>query len=617
MRFISCGRISVAGLLVVFLFALSSNAQTESSSVPNSSSVPKSMGQESSKDSTPIGLRSGKDLFEHQWKPTEPVRVGRFFHEPIPTRKVVGLPDASSLDGETGATPVRQPTQAQLSERLRSSIGRRLTMSQSGPPANSLMAKLQNRIGDGLGPLHNATSCADCHPHGGASGVEHNVTLITVDPRSDAVRRDIKEHEKEEYGDQLLELFPSLLNGLGILSIETVVHDQSTSEGYAEIRSRLASYVPGGIDSAWFVPASRTSEAIAKQAVIAGRHAGVDFYLSQRNSPPLFGLGLIERIRPQRLAELAKKQARESGGEISGRVAMKFGWRGQIGSVAEFVSQACASELGLTQLTVTQPGDPVNLNYQPPGVDMSLQDVMQLTNHIASIPVPTEHTPSGQTRQQVSEGESTFNAIGCVSCHVPDVYPALNIFSDLLLHDMGDELQAPSPAPTGNLALVGVFQPQTYPTKGPISENAPSYHSGSMSQAIPRAENIKAPEQPQFPRGSRPGDVKDTADSVFSIASRGRRARGTTWDELQREWRTPPLWGIADTAPYLHDGRASTLEEAIRWHGGEAGSSRDKFESLSESEKTNLLAFLCSLQAPDDVRPPDESSIAERGDTGK
>src|SRR5262249_27869616 len=34
------------------------------------------------------------------------------------------------------------------------------------------------------------------------------------------------------------------------------------------------------------------------------------------------------------------------------------------------------------------------------------------------------------------------------------------------------------------------------------------------------------------------------------------------------EWRTPPLWGVADSVPYMHDGRAKTLEEAIKFHGG-------------------------------------------------
>ena len=50
--------------------------------------------------------------------------------------------------------------------------------------------------------------------------------------------------------------------------------------------------------------------------MVAGRYGDVDFYLSQRNSPPLFGLGLIDRVTPQRLAALAKKQAEESSGEI-------------------------------------------------------------------------------------------------------------------------------------------------------------------------------------------------------------------------------------------------------------------------------------------------------------
>ena len=34
------------------------------------------------------------------------------------------------------------------------------------------------------------------------------------------------------------------------------------------------------------------------------------------------------------------------------------------------------------------------------------------------------------------------------------------------------------------------------------------------------------------------------------------------------EWRTPPLWGVADSAPYMHDGRANTLSDAIELHGG-------------------------------------------------
>ena len=67
------------------------------------------------------------------------------------------------------------------------------------------------------------------------------------------------------------------------------------------------------------------------------------------------------------------------------------------------------------------------------------------------------------------------------------------------------------------------------------------------------------------------------------------------------DWRTAPLWGIgmADTvtprARYLHDGRARTLEEAVLWHGGEARSSRQRFERFDRDDRHALLAFLRSL----------------------
>ena len=66
-------------------------------------------------------------------------------------------------------------------------------------------------------------------------------------------------------------------------------------------------------------------------------------------------------------------------------------------------------------------------------------------------------------------------------------------------------------------------------------------------------------------------------------------------DAKPEEIRTPPLWGVRLRAPFLHDGRASTLREAIEMHSGEALRSRTQFETLSEPEKQMLLAFLSSL----------------------
>lgn len=64
------------------------------------------------------------------------------------------------------------------------------------------------------------------------------------------------------------------------------------------------------------------------------------------------------------------------------------------------------------------------------------------------------------------------------------------------------------------------------------------------------------------------------------------------------EWRTPPLWGVADSAPYLHDGRAATLEEAIELHGGQAARAAGAFSQLVSAEQAWLIAFLKTLRAP-------------------
>jgi CxxC motif-containing protein (DUF1111 family) len=61
------------------------------------------------------------------------------------------------------------------------------------------------------------------------------------------------------------------------------------------------------------------------------------------------------------------------------------------------------------------------------------------------------------------------------------------------------------------------------------------------------------------------------------------------------EFRTAPLWGLTFTAPYMHDGRAFTVEQAIAAHRGEAEASRLAFEALTSGDRADLLAFLASL----------------------
>lgn len=68
------------------------------------------------------------------------------------------------------------------------------------------------------------------------------------------------------------------------------------------------------------------------------------------------------------------------------------------------------------------------------------------------------------------------------------------------------------------------------------------------------------------------------------------------------EWRTPPLWGLglspnSQGGQYflMHDGRAKSIEEAIQLHGGEAASSKNKFNQMAAAERNAVLKFLKSL----------------------
>ena len=101
---------------------------------------------------------------------------------------------------------------------------------------------------------------------------------------------------------------------------------------------------------------------------------------------------------------------------------------------------------------------------------------------------------------------------------------------------------------------------------------------------------------------------------VITAPPAGRRVKVVLWSDLLlhdmgpgladgipqgdasgSEFRTAPLWGVLWSAPYLHDGRASTIDAAIVLHGGEATRARDTFIALSPEQRAQVVAFLKSL----------------------
>lgn len=79
------------------------------------------------------------------------------------------------------------------------------------------------------------------------------------------------------------------------------------------------------------------------------------------------------------------------------------------------------------------------------------------------------------------------------------------------------------------------------------------------------------------------------------------------------EWKTPPLWGVAASAPYFHDGGSPTLDAAIRRHGGDAQPVADAYLALDSTDRASLLAFLGALQPPPDAEPVEPPTSAAAG----
>jgi CxxC motif-containing protein (DUF1111 family) len=270
---------------------------------------------------------------------------------------------------------------------------------------------------------------------------------------------------------------------------------------------------------------------------------------------------LINGMEEALLRRVASRQAQEFPGitgrvprSIDGRVG-RFGWRGQVSTLQDFVQNACAIELGLQLPSRLQAASPAAASSElfavaaknkkvspPPHVDMDPGAVMDLMAFVTSLPRPKQTKPSLRSDSEDASGGKVFNAVGCAACHMRKVGKIDGLYSDLLLHDMGGDLADPAAA---------IADGPSFSTGG--------YYGGGGVPTIPVSDSLAT---------------------------------------LRREWRTPPLWGLRDSGPYLHDGRATTLDEAIRAHGGEAESVAKKYRELTAMERESLLTFLDTLAAP-------------------
>jgi CxxC motif-containing protein (DUF1111 family) len=195
--------------------------------------------------------------------------------------------------------------------------------------------------------------------------------------------------------------------------------------------------------------------------------------VSTRLPPPVFGVGLIEAISVQTILAKADSGDRDGDG-ISGRPNWvhagsfvprsepggadglqlgRFGRKGQTSSLLQQVTEAYLQDMGITsEFLPSENRNPLSSvpieavdHVGDPEIPAAV--VQAVTHYIRSLapPAPGEDTKSR------TEGRALFQQVNCASCHVPvmrsgvSVIPALSnreveLFSDLLLHDMGDEL---------------------------------------------------------------------------------------------------------------------------------------------------------------------------------
>lgn len=415
----------------------------------------------------------------------------------------------------------------------------------------------------GLGPLFNATSCAACHSQGGTGGGgdnRHNAQLLSILPAKNRFGKfDLSEQSIERMFEEGEKIHQDLANVNGM-----VLHRFGAIDTYADWRNQL---LWGEVDSRVanrnnqmldHMPIHRITRGIPSEKTRSGKspESQITLQISQRNTPSLFGAGLIEAIPNEVLKEIVESQESVDDG-IRGKVARiksefgKFGWRGQQGSLEKFTIQACAVELGLR--TPTQPENdlPETLeipeNFSPRrGIDMTEKEIVDLVGFIRQLPPPLEKLPEEPKQlEAVKKGEIVFNRLNCAACHVKKVGELDGVYSDFLMHDMGPELADVS---------------------GVVSKS-----SREIRQSIGGYFG---------PSSTLPTETR-TAVSV-----------GT--DSF---WQTPPLWGIAQSAPYMHDGRAKNIQEAILAHGGEAEEAKQGFKRLTAKYRRYLLTYMETLGA--------------------
>ncbi|NNF67023.1 MAG: hypothetical protein HKM98_05900 [Gammaproteobacteria bacterium] len=238
-------------------------------------------------------------------------------------------------------------------------------------------------------------------------------------------------------------------------------------------------------------------------------------------------------------------------------VVRPFGRKGDVASLRRFDINALAFHMGM-QANEAFGGSFADADNDGVSNEISKGDLSALTIFLSTLERPTEEHMPG-----THPGERLFHRIGCAECHVPTMQTARTILPSTFA-------DAPETPFTGVFYEIDLTEPPTS-----FDRNETGGIEVRMFSDLKRH------------------DMGDALTESFSLAS----------TEQNRQFMTARLWGVADSDPYMHDGRALTLVDAIRMHdnpGSEASDAARRFEAMDVQRKNSLLEFLLTLRTPRD-----------------
>ncbi len=262
--------------------------------------------------------------------------------------------------------------------------------------------------------------------------------------------------------------------------------------------------------------------------------------LAQRLTTPLFGAGLIEAIDDE---EILRNARRRQPDRISGRAAMvtdvasgktrvgRFGWKAQHATLLAFAGDAYLNEMGIT-----------NRFFPVENAPNGNQALLSKWDKVADI----EDAVDPATGKSDVDRAADFMRL--LAPPVPMRMTASALAGGRIFDRIAcAACHLPTMTTGRHLTRALAHQPVA------LHSDLLLHHMGKLGDGIAQA------------------------------------------DAKALEMRTAPLWGLRARGPFLHDGRAKTVDEAIRAHDGEAAASRDRYESLSVAERRQLLDYLSSI----------------------